>query len=401
MKRTIVLLFSLLLVLPLFTSCGEKEETVTLNVYNWGEYISDGSEDSFDVNAGFEEYYKKTFGVDVEVNYTTYSDNESMYNKLKSGAAEYDIVIPSEYMIERMISEDMLLKLNFDNIPNYKYIDENYKNLPYDPNNEYSVPYTYGMVGLIYNSARVKDDVDSWSYLWNEKYSGDILQFNNPRDAFGTAMYYKGIDVNTTSKAQWDTACDMLLRQKPLVQSYVMDEIFNKMKNGSATIAPYYAGDFLSMYESNEELSFAYPKEGTNVFVDAMCVPSCSENKEIAERYINYMLSEEPAIANAEYIYYASPNTLVYNNPDYIEYMESIHEDAMEILYPKTVEVKTTYYENLSPEFLEYQNELWEKLKIDNSVEPWVYVVTLAILGFLAFLAISKLVKQKIRSKYY
>ena len=401
MKKFISLLFILLIITSLFTSCGEKSEIITLNVYNWGEYISDGSEDSFDVNGGFEEYCREEFGIDVKINYTTYSDNESMYNKLKSGAAEYDIVIPSDYMIQRMISEDMLLKLNFDNIPNYRYIDEDYKNLYYDPENEYSVPYTCGMVGLIYNSNMVDEKIDSWSYLWNEKYSGDILQFNNPRDAFGTAMYYKGYSVNTTDKSEWDTACDMLLEQKPLVQSYVMDEIFNKMKNGSASIAPYYAGDFLSMYESNENLCFSYPKEGTNIFVDAMCIPASSKNKEIAEIYINYMLSEEPAVANAEYIYYASPNTLVAENEEYVEYMESIHEDAMEILYPEKINVNTEYYENLSPELLEYENTLWEKLKIDNSVEPWVYIVTLLILGFLAFLVISKLVKEKIRSKYY
>ena len=155
------------------------------------------------------------------------------------------------------------------------------------------------------------------------------------------------------------------------------------------------------MYESNENLCFSYPKEGTNIFVDAMCIPASSKNKEIAEIYINYMLSEEPAVANAEYIYYASPNTLVAENEEYVEYMESIHEDAMEILYPEKINVNTEYYENLSPELLEYENTLWEKLKIDNSVEPWVYIVTLLILGFLAFLVISKLVKEKIRSKYY
>ncbi len=401
MKRFFAVLLILLLSISLFSSCGEKDKTITLNVYNWGEYISDGSEDSFDANKGFEKYYKEAFGVDVKVNYTTYSDNESMYNKLKSGAADYDVIFPSDYMVERMIKEDMLSKIELDNIPNFKYIDEDYKNLFYDPNNDYSIPYTYGMIGIIYNSNRIDENIDSWKYLWDKKYSGDILQFNNPRDAFGTAMYYKGINVNTTDKSKWDFACDLLIKQKPLVQSYVMDEIFNKMKNGSASIAPYYAGDFLSMYESNENLSFSYPKEGTNVFVDAMCVPKSTKNKEVAERYINYMLSKEPAVANAEFIYYASPNTLVYNDEEYIEYMESIHENAMEILYPENIDIKTSYYENLSPEILEYQNKLWETLKIDNSVEPWVYIVTILILTLLGFLALSKLIKEKLRSKYY
>lgn len=402
MKKICCMLFVLLLAFGsmCLTGCN-KTNTITLNVYNWGEYISDGSEETLDVNAAFEAYYYEEFGVHVKVNYTNYASNEDMYNKLSSGATSYDVVIPSDYMIERMISENMLRKLNFDNIPNFEYIDENYRNLFYDPENAYSVPYTYGMVGIIYNTEMIEEAPTSWDCMWNEEYSGQILQFNNPRDAFGTAMYALGIDVNTTDHTEWDKAKELLSTQKPLIQSYVMDEIFNKMKNGSAAIAPYYAGDFLSMYEDNDALAFVYPEEGTNVFVDAMCVPINSRNPEIAEAYINFMLSEEVAIANAEYIYYASPNKLVYENEDYIETMSEVHEDVMEILYPQQSSVPSSFYESLDVETMAYQNSLWESLKIESSVETWVYVVSGLIVAVVVGLLVYKAVQRKYRDKYY
>jgi spermidine/putrescine transport system substrate-binding protein len=376
-------------------------KVIELNVYNWGEYISDGSEGSLHTNKEFEKYYYETYGVKVRVNYTTYASNEDMYNKIRSGATTYDVVIPSDYMIQRMINENMLRPLNFDNIPNAQYISEDFQNLFYDPQNQYSVPYTYGVVGLIYNTDMVEEAPTDWDVMWDNRYAGQILQFNNPRDAFGTALYSMGIDVNTTDKSKWVRAKDLLSRQKPLIQSYVMDEIFNKMKNGSAAIAPYYAGDFLSMYEDNDALSFVYPESGTNIFVDAMCIPYNSRHADIAEAYINFMLSEEVAIANAEYIYYASPNKLVYENAEYIEYMESVHEDAMKILYPENIRELGTFYENLSPEMLEYQNRLWESLKIESSVESWIYVVSGLIVAALAAMMIYRIALQRYREKHY
>lgn len=402
MKKIFSVLCVLLLLIGClcFTGCSATK-VITLNVYNWGEYISDGSEDSVDSNAEFEAYYYETFGVPVKVNYTTYASNEDMYNKLHSGATSYDVVIPSDYMIERMIAEDMLLELNFENIPNFEFIAEEYRNLFYDPENKYSVPYTCGMVGIIYNSGMIDEDPTGWDCMWDEKYSGQILQFNNPRDAFGTAMYSLGIDVNSTDPAEWTQAKDKLSVQKPLIQSYVMDEIFNKMKNGSAAIAPYYAGDFLSMYEDNDELCFVYPEEGTNIFVDAMCVPKNSAHPEIAEAYINFMLSEEIAVANAEYIYYASPNVLVRENEEYIEYMTSVHEDAMEILYPEEVGTMVSFYGNLGPETLALENALWESLKIESSVETEIYVFSGLIVAVVLGMLIFRIVRRKYRDKYY
>lgn len=396
--KKIVILFSLLLCL---CGCSSQEETMTLNVYNWGEYISDGSEGTLNANKEFEKYCSRELGLNVKVNYTTYASNEDMYNKLKSGSATYDVVIPSDYMIEKMIDEGMLQKLDFNNIPNYKYVNANYRDLFFDPDNEYSVPYTCGMVGIIYNEDMVDaTDAYGWDLLWNEKYTGKILQFNNPRDAFGTAIYSMNEDVNTTDVTVWERAAGKLKMQKPLVQSYVMDEIFNKMKNGSAAIAPYYAGDYLTMHESNESLKFYYPKEGTNIFVDSMCVPTCAREKELAEIYINFMLSDDIAVANAEYVAYASPLDNVRNSEVYVADMTDWNENAMEILYPEDTDIATTFYESLDSETLLVQNGLWEDLKIENQVEPWVYITSIAIIALLFIIMIGNYMVKKIRDRY-
>ncbi|MBO5409562.1 MAG: ABC transporter substrate-binding protein [Clostridia bacterium] len=401
MKKVLLLWVVSVFLAVSLSGCGGQSEKLTLNVYNWGEYISDGSEDSLDVNEEFENYCRDELGMEVSVNYTTYASNEDMYNKLKSGSATYDVVIPSEYMIEKMIAEDMLSPLDFSNIPNYQYIDDNFKNLFFDPDNTYSVPYTYGMVGIIYNSEMVaEEDLGSWDLLWNETYKGQILQFNNPRDAFGTAIYWAKDSVNSTDPAVWQSAVEKLKAQKPLIQSYVMDEIFNKMKNGSAAIAPYYAGDYLTMYDSNDLLGFYYPEEGTNVFVDAMCVPACAKNQELAELYINFMLEKEIAIANAEYIGYASPHTLVREDEDYIAYMQDWHDDAMEILYAQDSAVKTEYYESLDTDTLSLQNSLWETLKIENAVEPWIYMTAGTIVGALILFFLYSYFVKRYRNHY-
>lgn len=398
MRKIFPVLFAAMLILLTLSGCGGEKAEV-LNVYNWGEYISDGSEDTLDVNKEFENYYFEKYGKRLKVNYTTYASNEDMYNKLRSGGVSYDVVVPSDYMIARMIDENLLLKLDFSNIPNFEYIDPQYKNAYYDEKSEYSVPYQCGCVGIIYNTTLVDKPYTDWDALWDEDLKGQILQFNNPRDAFGTAMYWKGIDVNTTDEGEWREAKDLLAKQKPLVQSYVMDEVFNKMKNGSAAVAPYYAGDFFTMYEDNEDLDFYYPESGANIFVDAMCIPSCAKNKEIAEEYINFMLSEEIAVANAEYTCYASPNLLVSENEDYIAYMTELHPEAIEILYP-VGGIKSSYFETLDSSTQNLENNLWEELKIDNAVEPWVYIFAgSVVLGVLILLG-AGYIKKKINARY-
>ena len=280
------------------------QDQITLNVYNWGQYIADGSDDSMEVIAEFEKRYPN-----IKVNYSTYDSNEIMYSKLSNGGITVDVIIPSDYMIARLISEDMLLPLNFDNIPNYRYVDENFKNTSYDPDNTYSVPYTWGTVGILYNTQYVDEaDVTGWELLWNEKYADKILTFGNSRDAFGIAQFLLGYDINTTDKAELDRCAELLKQQKPVLQQYVMDEIFAIMQNEEAWIAPYYAGDCLTMMGENENLAFYLPEDqGFNMFIDAMCIPSCAKEKEAAETFINFLCDPEIAGANMDWICYGTP----------------------------------------------------------------------------------------------
>ena len=283
---------------------AKPQEQITLNVYNWGQYIADGSDDSMEVIKEFEARYPH-----IKVNYSTYDSNEIMYSKLSNGGITVDVIIPSDYMIARLISEDMLLPLNFDNIPNYQYIDENFRNTAYDPENKYSVPYTWGTVGILYNTKYVDPaDVTGWELLWNEKYSGKILTFGNSRDAFGVAQYMLGYDVNTTNKEELQHCAAVLKQQKPVLQQYVMDEIFAIMQNEEAWIAPYYAGDCLTMMGENENLAFYLPEnQGFNLFIDAMCIPTCAKEKEAAETFINFLCEPEIAGANMDWICYGTP----------------------------------------------------------------------------------------------
>lgn len=357
MKKIFALLLALAAVmLPAFSGFAAEADEIealrgtTLYVYNWGEYISDGSDDSLDVIKEFENRYG------ITVVYDTFDNNETMYSKLKSGGVAYDIVIPSDYMIERMISEGMLEKIDLSNIPNYEYIPEKYRSLSYDPKNEYSVPYTVGMVGLIYNTEMVSEAPTSWNALWDKNYSGEILMFNNPRDAFAIAQSVLGMDYNMQSEAAWKVAAELLKEQKTVSPTYVSDEVFNMMESGEAAFAPYYAGDFLSMQDNNPALALVYPEEGVNFFVDAMCILKGSQNKRAAELFIDYMLDPEIALANAEYICYASPHTGVYTNPEY-----SYYEN--EILYPEEGKFKTQNFLNLKPETLALMSTLWDDVK--------------------------------------
>ena len=441
------LLFLILIALSLLLcSCNEPEgieenkkyPTVNLNVYNWGEYISDEDDEEcglFDVNIGFEEYFNENlanqYGFYVKVNYSTYATNEDMYAKLSNSAVAYDIVIPSDYMIQKMIANDMLLPLDFSIITNYGNISDEFKDMYYDPDNTYSVPYTYGMVGIIYNSEFVKEeDVtgESWNLLWNQNsngeslsYQGKILQFNNPRDAFATAMYKEGLNINSHNPADWEKALEELKKQKPILQGYVNDEIFNKMKSASAWISSYYAGDFLTMAADNNDLRFYYPSEGTNYFVDALCIPKTSRNPEVANEYINYMIGLEAATANALYIGYASPNQAVIESEYYqemLDYNYSIYDeednclvDAWEVLYGKS---QTEANENYSfnPAYEDYYKDegvdiqahvtaLWETLKTENSTELWIHITSITIVvGVLGFAIYTSYIKKK-RSKFY
>ena len=367
MKKTAALILSLVItVAASLTGCGYKYKELnlrakfdqslkgtTLTVYNWGEYISDGEDGSMDVNKEFE----KLTG--IKVKYLNYVSNETMYSQLKSGGVSYDIIIPSDYMIERLKNENMLQKIDISKISNYDLIDEKYKGLFFDENEEYSVPYNVGMVGIIYNEELTGGDIEhSWKVLWDEKYKDMALNFDNSRDAFMTAQMILGQDLNTENKADWDAAADLLKKGKKNLQSYVMDEIFSKMETGEASVAPYYAGAYLTMLESNESLKFFYPEEGTNIFVDSVCIPENAKNVDAALMYINFLLEPDVATANAEYLGYASPNTAVVNNKDYCYYQNKI-------LYPDESDMpKVQYYHDIKSDIRTYYETLWSEVKL-------------------------------------
>lgn len=357
-----------------------------LNVYNWGEYIDD---EELDVVSEFE----RLTGCDV--NYTTFESNENMYSKLSGGGVSYDVIIPSDYMVERLMTEDMLLSLDYSNIPNYeKYFDkEKYGYLVEDGINDYAVIYNVGTTILIYNTKYVKEEPTSWKVLWDEQYKGKVLMFNNPRDAFAIAQFVLGQNINSTSKADWDAAAELLTEQRKLVKpEYVMDEVFNKMESGEYAFATYYAGDYELMAENNPDLAFVFPQEGVNTFYDAMCVPSSSQNKKGAEAFINFMLEPEVALANAEYIYYATPNKSVLANDEY----SLIDSEAV---YPTELQ-SAQEFRNLPLDTLQYMNNLWMKVKGENDTGG-LYTGFFTVIAVVAVIIIATVVKKKRMAKYY
>ena len=329
---------------------GNKDQVV-INVYNWGMNIADGTDETLDIIAAFEEE------TGIKVNYSTYESNEVLYSKLKNGGISVDVIIPSDYMIDRMIAEDMLEELDFGNIPNFSYVDEQFKNPDFDPENKYSVPYTWGTLGILYYTKYVDEaDVTGWELMWNEKYAGKILMIDNSRDAFGIAQYLLGYDVNTMDKAELQACADKLAQQRPLVQQYVMDQIYSTMENEEAYIAAYYAGDCMLMMEENENLAFYLPEhQGFNLFTDAMCIPKGSQEKAAAEAFINFLCDPEISGANMDYICYASPISAAK------EHMEDYLAES-EIVYPDSaVQEKGSAYAYLSEETSRYVESLYQR----------------------------------------
>ena len=376
MKKLVSFIMGALLIFSALPASAFAEGE-TINVYNWGQYISDGSDGCIDVNKAFTE---KT---GIKVNYMTFDSNESLYTKLKTGGSTYDIIIPSDYMIARLIAEDMLEPLDMDNIPNYKYVDDAYKNTAYDPDNKYSVPYTWGTVGVIYNSKYVDEaDVGSWDLLWNSKYSGKILMFDNPRDAFAIAEQLSGIDINSENGDDLRAAAYKLIEQKPLVQSYVMDQIYDKMEREEAWIAPYYAGDYLMMAEENPDLKFYFPKEGFNLFIDAICIPKGCQNKKAAEEYINFLCDPEISGGNLDYLGYSTPIS------EAKQYMDEATASS-DIAYPSAeVLAGGSSFLNLSTAASQQMDSLWLQVKTQGGVESYA-VWSMAALAALMIAGLS------------
>lgn len=330
------------------------DQDISINVYNWGEYIADGS-DGINVN---DEFTKLT---GIKVNYSTYATNEELYAKLKGGASTYDIIIPSDYMISRMIKEDMLEKIDFENIPNFKYIKDAFKNPLYDEENSYSVPYLGGTVGIIYDKTVITDDDFDWDILWDEKYADQILMFDNPRDAFAIAEAILGYSMNTEDEAELEAAGEKLKEQKSVIQAYVMDQIFDIMGAGEAVAAPYYAGDAVTLMEDNENLGFKIPESGTNYFMDAVCIPKGSANKEAAEMYINFLCEPEVGLLNTEFVGYSTPNEKVYELLS-----DERKNDGFSYPSDEFITEHTTVFKNLSDEANQKMQDLWTAMKSSN-----------------------------------
>ncbi len=397
MKKAITILLSLVLCLSAFPYSALAEDNyfskeqieyyknlglqgTTVNVYNWGEYISDGSEGSMDIVKEFE----KLTG--CKVNYTNYESNENMYSKLTGGGVSYDVIVPSDYMIDKLIDEDMLLKLDYSNIPNLKYVDKKYQHLFFDKKQEYTVCYNVGTTILIYNKKLVKEKPKSWDVLWDEQYKGKVLMFNNPRDAFAIAQAILGQDFNSTNEQDWMKSAELLAEQKDKVNPvYVMDEVFNLMESGEYAFATYYAGDYVLMSENNEDLGYCIPQEGVNEFYDAFCIPKCSKNKKGGEAFINFMQEPEVALANSEYIYYRSANYTVEQNED-----SSLYGNPA--IYSKVDTVQ--YFKNLPQNINELENRLWTEVKsgqlsIDSKEQNKKIYTECAILGIAVIVVIT------------
>ncbi len=362
-----------------------KGQNMVLNVYNWGEYISDGSDDSININKEFEEL------TGIKVNYSTFASNEELYVKLKVGGIAYDIIIPSDYMIAKLIKENFIQKLNYKNIPAHTNIYPRFYKEIYDSNGEYSIAYTWGVNGIIYNKKLVDEENIDWDILFNEKYAGKILMYYNPRDAFGVAQAYLNYSLNTTKETELRECARILKEQKPLVQAYVMDEIYDKMEAEEAAIGVYYAGDSLTMIDNNTNLNFVIPSKGANLFVDALCIPSNAQNVQAAELYINFLCEGEVALANIEYINYASPNSAA---------MEIMSEETKnnKIIYPPNeILDNCEVYITLPEETNLLMEELWnEILSNDTTYNGWVVPLSLAIVVALC-IAIIILRKKKKR----
>ncbi len=337
-------------------TAGKRERVV--NVCSWGEYIDEDLINKFEQTTG------------ITVNYQTAESNEALYSLIEMGGADFDVIVPSDYMIGRLIEEDMLAELNYDNIPNYDLIDDTYKNLSFDPENKYTVPYTWGSLGIIYNTKMVDESITSWDVMFSDKYAGQVLMINNSRDAMAAALMDLGYSINTTDESQLKEAFKLLKEAKDngVYQAFVMDQVFQKMEGGNAAIAMYYAGDYLSMLQNNKDLAFVIPDEGSNWFVDAMCVLKNSQHKDEAEEWINFIASTESSLANMDYIWYASPNKEALKEyPQYYfdTYEEKLDHDLYEIMaLPKDTLARCELYQNLSKETLTLYNDLWTRLGV-------------------------------------
>ena len=359
-KKLIALISATILISSALIGCvGSKSESnKVINVFNCGDYIDEELITKFEEETGY------------KVEYSTYDTNEIMYSKIKSGSNKYDLVFPSDYMIEKMINEGMAEKINFDNVPNYKYIDEKFKNLSYDPNNEYSVPYMWGTIGIIYNPEVVKEEVKSWDILWDKKYDKEIIMFNSVRDTMAIALSKLGYSMNSTNPEEIKQAADILIEQKPIVKAWFVDQVKDAMINDEAALATVWSGDANYIISENPKLEYVVPEEGSNKWFDAMVIPKDAPNKEGAEAFINFLTDPENSLQNVDYIQYYTPNWKTYEMLD----------DEVKESYPtdETLD-KCEVFKDLDRDSLKIYDDEWIRIgstSTNNSTSP-------SLLGFL------------------
>ncbi len=345
MKKIVSLLLVFVFVTSMLAGCaGGGEEQVTLNVYNWGDYIDESILEDFEAETG------------IKINYEMFATNEDMYVKLKQGGTKYDIAFPSDYMIEKMKNEDMLHKIDMEKVPNYSLIMDEFKGLEFDPNEEYSVPYMWGTVGILYNKSMVSDPVDSWDILWDEKYAGNILMMDSQRDTLMVALKKLGYSMNTRSVEELEAAKQALIEQKPLVLAYVGDNVVDMMLSGEAAMSVLWSGQAIQIMMEQDGFEYAYPKEGTNLWFDSIVIPKTSEHVEEAHMFIDFLNREDIAFRNADYIGYSSPNKgAVDKLSDDLKSMSAAYPDMNKLVDSEVF---------LDPgDFIEEFNRVWTELK--------------------------------------
>lgn len=340
--KNISIVAFILIIGLIFTGCGDKKPII--NVYNWGDYIDPS------VIKDFEKEFN------VKVNYNTFATNEDMYVSIKKGGTSYDVAFPSDYMIERMINEGMLEKINKENVPNLSNIEDRFLDLEFDPNNEYSVPYMWGTFGIVYNKNMVSEEVDSWDILWDEKYKDQILMLDSQRDSIAVALKKLGYSMNSRNIDELEEAKEELIKQKPLVYAYVGDEVKDMMVGEEAALAVVWSGDAVAMIRENDNLEYVIPKEGSNLWFDNMVIPKTSKNKELAEQFINFMNRPEIAARNTDYIGYSTPN---------YKAMELLPEDIInsKVAYPTDEEIGDVEIFKDPKDIIKVYDEIWLEIK--------------------------------------
>jgi len=346
-KKFICVILTVVILTGFMTACQPDTRT-QLNIYNVGDYIN---EDVIDI---FEEE-----NPDIKINYETYYANEEMYVKVANKSSDYDVVFPSDYMIQKMEAEGLLNKLNFENIPNYEKISPEFKGLDYDKNQEYSVPYMWGTMGILYNKKLVKEDVKSWKILWDEKYAKNVFMLDTERDTLGITLKMLGYSLNSGNEEELNAAKDALIKQKPIVLAYCGDEVKDKMINEEAALSVVWSGDAYYCMSQNENLAYAIPEEGTNLWFDAMVIPTTSKHQAEAERFINFMCRPDIAKMNVEYIEYSTPIGEVKEQLD-----DSVKNDKMR--YPDITKVDNMEIFTYDKELTKRYSEIWQDIKISN-----------------------------------